>query len=68
MFFDALAVQVDGPTAWNLDIALRWVFPTTAGPCSSLHNGALTYGNDRPGDVTATITVAEGCPRPPRGR
>ena len=58
MFFDALAVQVDGPAAWDLDLPLRWVFPdhgTTVR--TSLRHGALTYGNDRPGDVTATVTV-----------
>ena len=27
LFFDAVAVQVDGPKAWDLDIATRWAFP-----------------------------------------
>ncbi|CCH78280.1 Alkyl/aryl-sulfatase BDS1 [Nostocoides japonicum T1-X7] len=58
MFLDAVAIQVDGPRAWDLDIALRWVFPDHDVTLrTSLRNGALTYGSDTPGDVAATITV-----------
>jgi alkyl sulfatase BDS1-like metallo-beta-lactamase superfamily hydrolase len=29
LFFDALAIQVNGPRAWDLDLAIRWHLPTT---------------------------------------
>jgi alkyl sulfatase BDS1-like metallo-beta-lactamase superfamily hydrolase len=58
MLFDALAVQVDGPAAWGLDIVLRWRFPDHGKTLrTTLRHGALTYGADRPGDVAATVTV-----------
>jgi alkyl sulfatase BDS1-like metallo-beta-lactamase superfamily hydrolase len=58
MFFDALAVRVDGPAAWDLSIELRWHFPDHGSTLrTSLEHGALVYGGDAEGEVAATITV-----------
>ena len=59
LFFDAVAVQVDGPKAWDLDIATRWVFPDHDGATYrvTLKNGVLSHARDGHGDVTLTITV-----------
>ncbi|MGN6128076.1 MAG: alkyl/aryl-sulfatase [Humibacter sp.] len=58
LFFDALAIQVDGPKAWDLDIATRWVFPATDQTFRvTLRNGVLTAVPNGKGDVTLTVTV-----------
>ncbi len=59
LFFDAVAVQVDGPKAWDLDLATRWVFPDADGATYrvTLKNGVLSHVRDGKGDVTLTITV-----------
>lgn len=58
MFFDGLAVQVDGPAAWDLDLAIRWVFPDRGSTFrATLANGVLTYARDGSGEVSLTITV-----------
>ena len=42
-FFDAIAMQVDGPKAWHLDLATRWIFPDDDGETYrvTLKNGVL---------------------------
>ncbi|MFC7247801.1 alkyl/aryl-sulfatase [Catellatospora aurea] len=58
MFFDALAVQVDGPKAWDLDLALRWQFPDHQRSFrTTLRNGVLSYVEGGAGDVAVTLTV-----------
>ncbi|MCM3882191.1 alkyl/aryl-sulfatase [Frankia sp. R82] len=58
MFLDTLAVQVDGPRAWQLDLAIRWVFPDHGSTFrTTLANGVFTPVRDGPGDVALTITV-----------
>jgi alkyl sulfatase BDS1-like metallo-beta-lactamase superfamily hydrolase len=59
LFFDAVAIQVNGPKAWDLDIATRWTFPDADGASYrlTLKNGVLTHVKDGRGDVTLTVTV-----------
>ncbi|ONH31681.1 alkyl/aryl-sulfatase [Pseudofrankia asymbiotica] len=58
MFFGGLAVQVNGPAAWDLDLAMRWVFPDHGSTFrATLANGVLTYARDGSGPVSVTITV-----------
>jgi alkyl sulfatase BDS1-like metallo-beta-lactamase superfamily hydrolase len=65
LFFDALAIQVNGPAAWDLDIATRWSFPDHAATFRvTLHNGVLSYTPDGSGDVTLTITVPKSALAP----
>src|SRR3954464_7357098 len=51
MLFDALAVQVDGPQAWDLDLPIGWTLPDHGTSYRmTLHNGVLTYvkNSDKP--------------------
>ena len=58
MFFDALAVQVDGPRAWDLDLAIQWRFPDhDARFLTTLRNGVLSYVRDGRGEAPLTLTV-----------
>jgi len=59
LFFDAVAVQVNGPKAWDLDVATRWTFPDHDGATYrvTLRNGVLSSVRDGRGDVALTITV-----------
>ena len=58
MFLDSLAVRVNGPRAWDLDLAIGWVFPDhDARFRSTLRNGVFTPVADGAGDVAATLTV-----------
>ncbi|MEV6967928.1 alkyl sulfatase dimerization domain-containing protein [Hamadaea sp. NPDC051192] len=58
MFFDALAVQVDGPKAWDLDLAVGWRFPDHGKSFrTTLRNGVFSYVQDGQGDVGLTATV-----------
>ncbi|GAA1922711.1 alkyl sulfatase dimerization domain-containing protein [Microbacterium aoyamense] len=60
LFFDGLAIQVDGPKAWDLDIAMRWVFPDTDETFRvTLRNGVLVAVPSGKGDVTLTATVPQ---------
>lgn len=60
LFFDALAIQVDGPKAWHLDLATKWVFPDTAEQFRvTLRNGVLVAVPNGKGDVTLTVTVPQ---------
>ena len=61
MLFDALAIQVDGPRAWDLDLAIRWNLPDhDMSYRTTLHNGVLTYvkDSDKPVDLTLTVPAA----------
>ncbi len=58
LFFDAVAVQVDGPKAWDLDLAARWHFPDRGETFrTTLRNGVFTAVRDGTGDVGLTVTV-----------
>ncbi|GAA4905940.1 alkyl sulfatase BDS1-like metallo-beta-lactamase superfamily hydrolase [Stackebrandtia albiflava] len=58
MFFDALAVKIDGPKAWDLDLAIAWVFPDhDARFRTTLRNGVFSYVRDGDGDSGLTVTV-----------
>lgn len=60
LFFDALAIKVDGPKAWDLDLAIRWRFPDHGATYrTTLHNGVFTYVRDGGGDVGLTVTVPQ---------
>jgi alkyl sulfatase BDS1-like metallo-beta-lactamase superfamily hydrolase len=58
MLFDAFAIQVNGPEAWDLDLAIRWDLPDHGTSYrTTLHNGVLTYvkDSDKPASLTLTI-------------
>jgi alkyl sulfatase BDS1-like metallo-beta-lactamase superfamily hydrolase len=58
MLFDALAIQVNGPKAWDLDLAIRWDLPDNGTSYrTTLHNGVLTYVKDSGKPVGLTLTV-----------
>jgi alkyl sulfatase BDS1-like metallo-beta-lactamase superfamily hydrolase len=58
MLFGALAIQVDGPAAWDLDLAIRWDLPDHgASYRTTLHNGVLTYVKDSGKPASLTLTV-----------
>ncbi|WP_374008062.1 alkyl/aryl-sulfatase [Leifsonia sp. LS-T14] len=60
LFFDAVAVQIDGPRAWDLDLAARWVFPDRGETYrSTLRNGVFSAIRDGKGEVTLTVTVPD---------
>jgi linear primary-alkylsulfatase len=61
MLFDALAVQVDGPQAWDLDLAIGWnLTDHGASYRTTLRNGVLTYvkNSDKPVGLTLTVPGA----------
>jgi alkyl sulfatase BDS1-like metallo-beta-lactamase superfamily hydrolase len=61
MLFDALAIQIDGPKAWDLDLAIRWDLPDHgAAYRTTVRNGVLTYvkGSDKPASLTLTVPAA----------
>ena len=61
MLFDALAIQVNGPKAWDLDLAIRWDLPDHGVSYrTTLHNGVLTYvkDSDKPAGLTLTVPAA----------
>ncbi|MGH3179328.1 MAG: alkyl sulfatase dimerization domain-containing protein, partial [Streptosporangiaceae bacterium] len=58
MLFDALAIQVNGPKAWDLDLAIGWDLPDHgASYRTTLHNGVLTYVKDSGKPVSLTLTI-----------
>ncbi|MDA8319390.1 MAG: MBL fold metallo-hydrolase [Actinomycetota bacterium] len=58
LFLDAVAIQINGPAAWDLDLAARWVFPDhRASFRTTLRNGVFSYVRDGAGQVLVTITV-----------
>jgi alkyl sulfatase BDS1-like metallo-beta-lactamase superfamily hydrolase len=61
MLFDALAIQVDGPRAWNLDLTIGWNLPDHGRSYRmTLRNGVLTYvrSSDKPVALTLTVPSA----------
>ncbi|MGE0295246.1 alkyl/aryl-sulfatase [Pseudonocardia sp.] len=61
MLFDALAVQVDGPKAWDLDLAIGWNLPDHGTSYRmTLRNGVLTHveGSNKPVALTLTVPAA----------
>src|SRR6185312_8701141 len=60
LFFDAVAVRIDGPRAWDLDLAARWIFPDRGETYrSTLRNGVFSAIEDGKGDVSLTVTVPD---------
>ncbi|MGH8876379.1 MAG: alkyl/aryl-sulfatase [Stackebrandtia sp.] len=58
MFFDALAVQVNGPKAWDLDLAVGWRFPDHGVAYrTTLRNGVFSYVRDGAGETGLALTV-----------
>lgn len=58
LLLDAIAVQIDGPRAWGLDLAMTWVFPDAGETYRvTLRNGVLVSVPDGRGDSTLTVTV-----------
>jgi linear primary-alkylsulfatase len=58
LYFDGVAVQVDGVRAWDLDLAIRWIFPDHDEVYrTTLHNGVFVYVRDGAGPTTLTVTV-----------
>jgi alkyl sulfatase BDS1-like metallo-beta-lactamase superfamily hydrolase len=58
MFLDALAVQLDGPKAWDLDLAIRWIFPDHGSAFrATLRNGVFMPVRDGSGAVALTVTL-----------
>ncbi|CAG6391782.1 MBL fold metallo-hydrolase [Streptomyces cocklensis] len=60
--FDSLAIRVDGPRAWDADIAVRWNITGLDPVTLRLHNGVLTRGTGGgPAAVApqAEVTLAE---------
>ncbi|GAA3636872.1 alkyl/aryl-sulfatase [Microlunatus ginsengisoli] len=61
MLFDALAIQVNGPEAWDLDLTIGWELPDHHSSYRmTLRNGVLTYveGGDKPVALTLTVPAA----------
>jgi alkyl sulfatase BDS1-like metallo-beta-lactamase superfamily hydrolase len=64
LFFDAVAIQVNGPAAWDLDLAIGWVFPDHGATFrTTLRNGVFSYVRDGSGDVALTLTVPKAALR-----
>ncbi|HEY5979803.1 MAG TPA: alkyl sulfatase dimerization domain-containing protein [Microlunatus sp.] len=58
MLFDALAIQVNGPAAWDLDLSITWQLPDHgASYRTTLRNGVLSYVRDSNRKSALTLTV-----------
>ncbi|WP_350348285.1 alkyl sulfatase dimerization domain-containing protein [Agromyces sp. G08B096] len=58
LFLDAVAVQVNGPKAWDLDLAIAWEFPDHGERYrSTLRNGVFSAVRDGRGETTLSVTV-----------
>ncbi|HLM85134.1 MAG TPA: alkyl sulfatase dimerization domain-containing protein, partial [Solirubrobacteraceae bacterium] len=57
--FDAIAIQIDGPRAGDLQLTMHWRFPDTGESYRlTLANGVLTHRPGSPaGEVGASVTV-----------
>ena len=56
--FDSLAIRVNGPRSWDLDIAVDVTFADTAlNYRLTLRNGVLVHRKAAPDPATATVTV-----------
>ncbi|HIV59499.1 MAG TPA: MBL fold metallo-hydrolase, partial [Candidatus Stackebrandtia faecavium] len=61
MFLDALAVQINGPDAWDLNLSIGWEFPEHGAQYTcELRNGVLSYvrGGRLGGDLVLTVPRA----------
>ena len=61
-FFDVVAIQINGPKAWDLDVALDWTFTDSGENYRvTLKNGVLIYVKRAPAeDADATIVLTRG--------
>jgi hypothetical protein len=53
--------MLEGPKAWDLDLAIRWDLPDHgASYRTTLHNGVLTYvkDSDKPAGLALTVPAA----------
>ncbi|GGF22482.1 alkyl/aryl-sulfatase [Subtercola lobariae] len=60
-FFDAFAIQIDGPKAWHIDSSISWNFTDTGETYrTTLKNGVLVYvaNSALPSDLTLTLPHA----------
>jgi alkyl sulfatase BDS1-like metallo-beta-lactamase superfamily hydrolase len=58
LLLDAFAMKIDGPRAWDLDLASRWVFPDTNEEFRvTLRNGVLSAVPHGRGEAALTLTV-----------
>ena len=56
--FDSLAIQINGPRSWNLDLAFDITFTDSdANYRLTLRNGVLVYRKIAPDPASATVTV-----------
>ena len=56
--FDSLAIRVNGPASWNLDLALDMTFADSdTNYRLTLRNGVLVYRKIAPEPASATVTV-----------
>jgi alkyl sulfatase BDS1-like metallo-beta-lactamase superfamily hydrolase len=56
--FDSLAIRVNGPESWNLDLALDMTFADSdTNYRLTLRNGVLVYRKIAPEPASATVTV-----------
>ena len=56
--FDSLAIRVNGPESWNLDLALDMTFADSdTNYRLTLRNGVLVYRKIAPDPASATVTV-----------
>jgi alkyl sulfatase BDS1-like metallo-beta-lactamase superfamily hydrolase len=57
-FFDAIAIQIDGPKAWDLDISIGWTFTDTGERYrTTLRNGVFVYVQDSDDDSELSISL-----------
>lgn len=59
MFFDALAVQIEGPKAWDLDLAIGWIFVDNDDQYfrTTLKNGVFTHVRAGSGSADLTLYI-----------
>jgi alkyl sulfatase BDS1-like metallo-beta-lactamase superfamily hydrolase len=56
--FDSLAIRVNGPESWNLDLALDMTFADSDTNFRlTLRNGVLVYRKIAPDSASATVTL-----------
>ncbi|MFE3636116.1 alkyl/aryl-sulfatase [Streptomyces cellostaticus] len=56
--FDALAIRVDGPRAWDTAVTVRWDLTDAEPVTQRLRNGVLTCTRARTADTEPDVTVA----------
>lgn len=60
-FFDVIAIQVDGPKAWDLDVVIDWTFKDLSRNYrTTLRNGVfITVQKPAASDADATVTLTK---------